>query len=58
MSFLTSLFTADGFLGPFLRISSYIVLAPLVGGLLAGLDRKVTAWMQGTGRPADHPAFL
>jgi formate hydrogenlyase subunit 4 len=58
MSFLTSLFTADGFLGPFLRISSYIVLAPLVGGLLAGLDRKATAWMQGrVGPPIIQPFY-
>ena len=58
MSFLESLFTADGFLGPFLRIGSYIVLAPLVGGLLAGLDRKVTAWMQGrVGPPIVQPFY-
>jgi formate hydrogenlyase subunit 4 len=56
MSFLTSLFTADGFLAPSLRVAAYIVLAPLVGGLLAGLDRKVTAWMQGrVGPPIVQP---
>jgi ech hydrogenase subunit B len=58
MNFLEGLFTAEGFLGPFLRIASYIVLAPLVGGLLAGLDRKVTAWMQGrVGPPVVQPFY-
>jgi len=58
MSFLTNLFTTDGFLGPSLRIASYIVLAPLAGGLLAGLDRKVTAWMQGrVGPPIIQPFY-
>lgn len=42
----------------FLRILCYIVLAPLVGGLLAGLDRKVTAWMQGrVGPPIVQPFY-
>lgn len=42
----------------FLRILCYIVLAPFVGGLLAGLDRKVTAWMQGrVGPPIVQPFY-
>ncbi len=58
MNLLTGLFTADGFLGPFLRIVAYIVLAPFVGGLLAGLDRKVTAWLQGrVGPPIVQPFY-
>jgi len=42
----------------FLRILCYIVLAPFAGGLLAGLDRKVTAWMQGrVGPPIVQPFY-
>ena len=28
-------------------IVAYIILAPLIGGLFAGIDRKLTARMQG-----------
>ncbi len=41
-----------------LRVIGYIVLAPFVGGLLAGLDRKVSAWMQGrVGPPVLQPFY-
>lgn len=36
---------------------SYIVLAPFVGGLLAGIDRKITAKMQGRKGPSVFQAF-
>ena len=41
-----------------LMIIGYIVLAPLFGGLLAGLDRKITARMQGRiGPPLLQPFY-
>ena len=41
-----------------LRVIAYVVLAPLAGGLLAGLDRKVSAWMQGrVGPPVVQPFY-
>ncbi len=41
-----------------LLVLGYIVLAPLVGGLLAGLDRKLTARMQGRiGPPLLQPFY-
>ena len=41
-----------------LRVLAYVVLAPLAGGLLAGLDRKVSAWMQGrVGPPVVQPFY-
>ncbi len=44
--------------GVVLRVIAYVVLAPLAGGLLAGLDRKVTAWLQGrVGPPVIQPFY-
>ncbi len=45
-------------MSPGLAIVLFVVLAPLAGGLLAGLDRIVTARMQGRyGPPALQPFF-
>ncbi len=35
-----------------ISIASYLILAPLAGGLIAGLDRKITARMQGRKGPS------
>jgi formate hydrogenlyase subunit 4 len=44
--------------GIVIRVIAYVVLAPLAGGLLAGLDRKVSAWMQGrVGPPVVQPFY-
>jgi ech hydrogenase subunit B len=41
-----------------LRVIAYVVLAPLAGGLLAGLDRKVSARMQArVGPPIFQPFY-
>lgn len=42
----------------FLNIAVYILFAPLLGGLLSGLDRKITARMQGRlGPPIIQPFY-
>ena len=38
-------------------IVAYIILAPLIGGLLAGIDRKITARMQGRKGPSILQGF-
>ncbi len=40
-----------------IRLAAYLALAPLIGGLLAGLDRKLTARMQGRRGPPIRQAF-
>jgi ech hydrogenase subunit A len=40
-----------------IRLAAYLVLAPLIGGLLAGIDRKLTARMQGRRGPPIRQAF-
>jgi ech hydrogenase subunit A len=40
-----------------IRLGGYLVLAPLIGGLLAGIDRKLTARMQGRRGPPVMQAF-
>ncbi len=43
---------------PVLYALVYILVAPLLGGLIAGIDRKVTARMQGrVGPPILQPFF-
>ena len=41
---------------PFSMLLIYILIAPVIGGLIAGIDRKVTARMQGrVGPPVLQP---
>ncbi len=40
-----------------IRLAAYLVLAPLIGGFLAGIDRKLTARMQGRRGPPVRQAF-
>ena len=41
-----------------LRLIGIIVLSPIVGGLMAGIDRKISARMQGrTGPPILQPFY-
>lgn len=58
---LDNLITASGNYDDFcafLRAAMYILLAPAAGGLLAGIDRKFTAWMQGrVGPPLLQPFY-
>jgi ech hydrogenase subunit B len=43
---------------PFLSLALYLILAPIIGGLLAGFDRKITARMQGRqGPPILQPFY-
>jgi ech hydrogenase subunit A len=41
-----------------IRLGVYLGLAPLIGGLLAGIDRKLTARMQGRRGPPIRQAFF
>jgi len=46
------------YLVPIIRAVLYILLAPVVGGLIAGIDRRVTARMQGrVGPPLLQPFY-
>ena len=40
-----------------IRLAAYLVLAPVIGGFLAGIDRKLTARMQGRRGPPILQAF-
>jgi len=49
---------SEGNLYTLLRITGYILLAPVAGGLLSGVDRRFTAWMQGrVGPPLLQPFY-
>jgi formate hydrogenlyase subunit 4 len=42
---------------PFIFAVLYLAGAPIIGGLIAGLDRKITAWMQGRVGPSVLQSF-
>lgn len=45
-------------IGSIIGIAAYVILAPFIGGLLAGIDRKITARMQGRiGPPLLQPFY-
>lgn len=45
-------------LGAFERMLAYVIVAPFIGGLLAGIDRKLSARLQGrVGPPIRQPFF-
>ena len=45
-------------MGKLLLATIAVILAPVVGGLVAGLDRKVTAWLQSrVGPPVLQPFY-
>jgi len=55
---LIVLFVNENNLFIFLRLAGYLLFAPVAGGLLAGIDRKFTAWMQGrVGPPVLQPFY-
>lgn len=48
----------NGYVTMIIFVVAYLVLAPLVGGFLAGVDRKITARMQGrVGPPVLQPFY-
>lgn len=53
---IISFFSNESNINALLRLIAYLVLAPIAGGLLSGVDRKLTAWMQGrVGPPLLQP---
>ncbi|MGN1202104.1 MAG: NADH-quinone oxidoreductase subunit H, partial [Eubacterium sp.] len=40
-----------------LSIAAYIIFAPIIGGLMSGVDRKITARMQGRQGPPILQSF-
>lgn len=55
---LIGVFGSENSLNVFLRLAAYLLFAPVGGGLLAGIDRKFTAWMQGrVGPPVLQPFY-
>ena len=58
IDFLTNLFGFNFGLWNIISIILFVVLAPFVGGFLAGLDRKISARMQGrVGPPIRQPFY-
>lgn len=55
---LLTVFKNENNLYIFIRLAGYLLLAPVAGGFLAGIDRKLTAWMQGrVGPPVLQPFY-